>query len=92
MSPAIAKGIINQIINSRLNYTAQLHELPTTYKTQLASEIHKLLRVQYGLAQPTTLSRMHTDEAWGGLGVEDPNNVADRAMLAEYLIAMNSEK
>ena len=28
ISPAIAKGILNMIMSSRLNYTAQLNEIP----------------------------------------------------------------
>ena len=90
LSPAIAKGVVNQILNSRLNYVAQLQEIPSASKEAIQKEIQHLLRAQFGLAQPTTLARMYTEEKWGGLGIEDPANVADRAMLAEYIIAMNS--
>lgn len=92
LSPAIAKGVVNQIINSRLNYVAQLHEIPKQTKDQIKNEIQNLVRAQFGLAQPTIIARMYTEEKWGGLGIEDPANVADRALLAEYMLAMNSQK
>ena len=76
----------------RLNYVAQLHEIPPANKEEIRHAIHKLVRAQYGLADPTILARIHTEEKWGGLGIEDPENVADRATLAEYMIALNSQK
>ena len=49
MSPAIATGIINQILTSRLNYTAQLHEMPSATRHAIQSEINQLARHQFGL-------------------------------------------
>ena len=92
ISPAIAKGVINHILNSRLNYIAQLHEIPDTQKHAIKQEIHKLARQQFGLSAPTTTARLYSYEKWGGLGLEDSDNVADRAYVAEYLIALNSQK
>ena len=92
LSRAIAKGVVNQIINSRLNYVAQIHEIPQQSKDKINKEIQNLVRAQFGLDQPTILARMYTEQQWGGLGIEDPANVADRAMLAEYMMAINSGK
>ena len=92
MSPAIAKGIINQIMSSRLNYTAQIHEIPTTHKRVIKAEVNKLARAQFGIAGPSITHRLYTPPDQGGLVLDDPDNVADRAMVTEYLIALNSNK
>ena len=92
ISPAIAKGILNMIMSSRLNYTAQLNEIPAKYADAIAKEVESLARAQFGLSGPTIKHRMYTPDNRGGLGLEDPTNVATRAALSEYIIAINSDK
>ena len=79
-------------MTARLNYVAQLHEIPQTVKHAITQDIHLLVRNQFGLATPTILHSVYTPPDQGGLGLENANNLADRAMVTEYILALNSTK
>ena len=92
ISPAIAKGIINMILSARLNYTAQNNEIPLAAQKQIKDACQTLAKQQYGFAQPSITAKLFAHPTEGGMGLENPQNVADRATVAEYVLALNSEK
>lgn len=92
ISPEIARGIINMILSARLNYTAQNNEIPPAEHRKIMDACKTLSKQQYGFAKPSITAKLFTHPTEGGMGVENPLNVADRATVAEYLMALNSER
>ena len=90
MSPEICKGVINMILNMRLNYIAQLNEIPEQYLKRITKSVKDFVRSQFGIANPTATDKFFLPQTQGGLGVEDPVNVATRAYIEEYMLAINS--
>ena len=80
------------IMSARLNYTAQNNEIPPAAQKQIKEACQTLAKQQYGFAQPSITAKLFTHPTEGGMGLENPQNVADRATVAEYVMALNSEK
>ena len=92
ISPEIARSILNMILSARLNYVAQIQEIPLTEQKAILQACLSLTKQQHGLSNPTINAKLFSHPTRGGLGVEDPQNVADRATVAEYVMALNSTK
>ena len=92
ISPEIAKGIINMILSARLNYTAQNNEIPPADQNKILDACKTLAKQQYGFARPSITAKLFTHQTAGGMGLENPQNVADRATVTEYVMALNSER
>ena len=78
------------ILNMRLNYIAQLNEIPEQYLKRITRSVKDFVRSQFGIANPTAADKFFLPQTQGGLGIEDPTNVATRAYIEEYMLALNS--
>jgi ribonuclease HI len=91
MTPEMAKGVVNMIICTRLNYVAQMYEIPARARDKMEKQCNKLVKAQHGYPMATATQKLYTRWEDGGDGIEHPGDVADRALIHEYFIALNSE-
>ena len=91
MTPDIAKGVVNLILSTRLNYIAQMYELPAVARDTMEKQVNKLVKAQYGYPTATATQKLYTATDDGGDGMEHPGDLADRALIHEYYLALCSE-
>ncbi|HEY9760040.1 MAG TPA: RNase H family protein, partial [Oculatellaceae cyanobacterium] len=93
MSPEIAKGVLNLIMTTKLQYIAQIHQIPSNIIKKMEKSCNQLAKAQFGLPNCTATASLYTNaDTQLGLGLEHPGDVVNRTVVDEYVKALNSEK
>ncbi|HEY9758904.1 MAG TPA: reverse transcriptase family protein, partial [Oculatellaceae cyanobacterium] len=93
ISPQIARGVLNLIMSTRLQYVAQLHYIPHKSIKQMERACNILAKSQFGLPNSTANAALYAKpDTQLGLGLEHPGDVANRTIVDEYVKALNSTK
>lgn len=90
--PKMVIGVMNMIINAKVRYVTVNSALDVTTRNELQQICTKLVKDKLRLKKETSTAWIFSPPSKGGLGIMNPAEIADAALISEYAYHINSKR